>query len=592
VQVAAAFAPPPSRQGVWPAIIGAAVLFVLAGGAGLAWYSLSGKAAVQLPDQAQATAKEIEPAKPPETKPVAAQAPADIDVLPALAANEAKSPAVEPPPATSPTASPPADSAPAAPAAPTPAVPAPNVVEKSPPKLEPLEPAPAKKAVLAHALPPDEQKKVDAAIERGVRLLKAQQLPTGTWRKDGFHAIGYAALPALTLLECNVPAKDPVIQRSALVVRRYIHKVNDTYDLALALLFLDRLGDKSDRDLIRQIALRLVAAQTDAGGWHYECPILTRPEMAKLMLLLEQTRPAAAQMLSLPKNSKTDAPERKALPNGSSASSSTQRKPEADSSKTKNAAAKPKPPIRYESLSPNLQRLPIVNALAKPAKGNAARLTFLPMPDDNSNSQFAMLALWAARRHGVPTERTLALADKRYRSSQNGDGGWGYHLRSPTKSAMTGVGLLGLAVGHGSSDEGLRAAAQARQKRAAARDLLRDPAINDGLQAFAQYIGGSNDPALPRTNLYFLWTVERVAMLYNLPTIGNKDWYRWGVHILVPSQQPSGGWFLGGYPGADLPIDTSFALLFLKRSNLVEDLTRDLTFYLAITDPGSANKRK
>ena len=39
--------------------------------------------------------------------------------------------------------------------------------------------------------------------------------------------------------------------------------------------------------------------------------------------------------------------------------------------------------------------------------------------DDNSNSQFAMLALWAARRHDVPVEHALLLAEQRYRTSQH-----------------------------------------------------------------------------------------------------------------------------------------------------------------------------
>ena len=124
-------------------------------------------------------------------------------------------------------------------------------------------------------------------------------------------------------------------------------------------------------------------------------------------------------------------------------------------------------------------------------------------------------------------------------------------------------------------------------------DPFKDPAIQNGLAYLGKAVEAPSTERQPAlSDMYFLWTVERVAMLYNLPTIGNKDWYRWGVSILVPSQQPPGGWFLGGYPGADVPVDTSFALLFLKRSNLVQDLTRDLTFYLAITDPASAGKRK
>jgi hypothetical protein len=581
VQVAAPFAPPPTRRSVLPVATIAGLMLLLVGAAGVAWFFFADDASA-LPIEQQVKANTEGPLKnSPEPKLAVPATPALVASPPPPAKIEVKPSAAEPPPT------------------PAPAAPAPKpeaVVKLVPPaKLTPLEPPLEKKPAAARLLPKEEQKKVDAAIERGVRFLKAQQLRTGTWRPDGFHALGYAALPALTLLECNVPAKDPVVQRAASVVRRHAHLVNDTYDLALALLFLDRLGDKSDRALIQKIGLRLVAAQTEAGGWNYDCPILTKPEMAKLMLFLQQARPPAAQLLSLPAGA---ASEQKALPGAPSASSlgRSGTQPTKPKSVSKDSpAAKTKPALRLESLPANVRRLPIVNAIAKPKgmeKANARLMPFLPTRDDNSNSQFALLALWAARRHDVPTERTLALADKRYRTSQNADGGWGYQHRSPTKSAMTGVGLLGLALGHGASEEGLRAAAEGRNKAAAARKLLGDAAIHDGLEAFAQYVGGANDRAPLHANLYFLWTVERVAMLYNLPTIGNKDWYRWGVNILVPSQQPAGGWFLGGYPGADIPVDTSFALLFLKRSNLVQDLTRDLTFYLAITDPASSGKRK
>jgi hypothetical protein len=79
-------------------------------------------------------------------------------------------------------------------------------------------------------------------------------------------------------------------------------------------------------------------------------------------------------------------------------------------------------------------------------------------------------------------------------------------------------------------------------------------------------------------NLYFLWSVERVGVLYNLATIGTKDWYRWGAEILVANQQQAGHWDKGGYHGADPTIDTCLALLFLKRANLATDLGGRLPF--------------
>ena len=90
--------------------------------------------------------------------------------------------------------------------------------------------------------------------------------------------------------------------------------------------------------------------------------------------------------------------------------------------------------------------------------------------------------------------------------------------------------------------------------------------------------------SLAMQNLYFLWTVERVAMLYDLQTIGGKDWYGWGAQILVHHQAANGAWHNSHYPGANPPVNTCFALLFLRRSNLVQDLTNNLRLYSGIRD--------
>jgi hypothetical protein len=191
---------------------------------------------------------------------------------------------------------------------------------------------------------------------------------------------------------------------------------------------------------------------------------------------------------------------------------------------------------------------------------------------DNSNTQFAILALWAAGRHGVPTERSLKLMVHRYHTSQNADGSWGYRYKlggnAQGSPAMTAVGLLGLAVGHGLAGD----AGQAKQ--------VPDPRIVAGFVALTRHV---RVPAgrmrnLQQVNLYFLWSVERVGVLYDLPTIGNKDWYRWGAEILVANQQADGNWTGGGYHGANDAIDTCLALLFLKRANLAQDLTTKIPF--------------
>ncbi len=143
-------------------------------------------------------------------------------------------------------------------------------------------------------LPAAEQAEVNRAIDQGVLFLKATQLPGGTWAADGNHPAGLAALPGLTLLECGVPPNDPAVRRAAAYVRASVPKLDQTYELALGVLFLDRLGDPRDEKLIQGMALRLVAGQSVTGGWGYKCPILSTPQNKELLLILRQINPNPA----------------------------------------------------------------------------------------------------------------------------------------------------------------------------------------------------------------------------------------------------------------------------------------------------------
>jgi hypothetical protein len=166
---------------------------------------------------------------------------------------------------------------------------------------------------------------------------------------------------------------------------------------------------------------------------------------------------------------------------------------------------------------------------------------------------------------------------KRFQLSQNADGSWGYEYglgsgRGGT-GAMTCAGLLGLAVGHGLAHhpDG-RPRGKAGQKQ--------DPRILNGLVALSTNVGQPSGRMqnLPMANLYFLWSVERVGVLYDLPRIADKDWYRWGAEVLVANQTRLGNWEGGGYHGATPVLDTCLALLFLKRANLLSSLGQRLPF--------------
>src|SRR5262249_17660309 len=74
---------------------------------------------------------------------------------------------------------------------------------------------------------------------------------------------------------------------------------------------------------------------------------------------------------------------------------------------------------------------------------------------DNSNTQFAILALWLGRKTGGPVNYGLGRAECRFGQSQGGDGGWPYGMGGVNLpgAGMTCAGLLALAVGHGKSQE-------------------------------------------------------------------------------------------------------------------------------------------
>jgi hypothetical protein len=200
---------------------------------------------------------------------------------------------------------------------------------------------------------------------------------------------------------------------------------------------------------------------------------------------------------------------------------------------------------------------------------------------DNSNTQFALLALWAARRHGVPVGRTLRLAARRFERSQRPDGTWDYHYPAGGLGgagrgtrAMTAVGLLALALRDGV------------EGRPGPRRPDAERLVVAGLAALSREIDlptGQMERRVPLPGFFFLWSVERVGVLYGLPTLADRDWYRWGAEALVTNQTERGDWRLSAHPrdldpGGIACVRTAFALLFLKRSNLAPDLTAKLPF--------------
>jgi hypothetical protein len=399
------------------------------------------------------------------------------------------------------------------------------------------------------------------AIERGKNFLKRSQTNTGTWATEKTHVVGYAALPALTLLECGVPANDPGIQRAANFVRLSVpsKELTSTYEVSLALLFLDKLGNPKDKPYIETLAGRLIASQSPTGGWGYETQYLSAKDTDEIISYVRKLEPLPLNHLLAGRVVNMYNPFVKKDP-------------------VPGAELNPK---RTVKLPQRFLLLPCFTQfgtfpLVDPTAENSAKLAPFLKHTDNSTTQFALLALWAARRHNIPCTRTGALTFMRFHTCQNSDGSWGYEYKlggSAATATMISTGLLGMAVGHGIVKE---------MKLEDDPPVDEDPRILNGFKSLAAHIGVPKDKIknIEYPNLYFLWGLERVCMLYNIHTIGNRDWYHWGAEALVANQDPeAGSWFKkDNYPGAAPVIDTSFALMFLKRANLAKDLSAYLAF--------------
>jgi hypothetical protein len=459
-----------------------------------------------------------------------------------------------------------------------------------------------------------DQPKINAAIDKGVVYLKANQNANGSW--GAVYPIGHAAIGGLTLLESGVPANDPVVQRAASLVRNNVANLDQTYELALAILFLDRLGERRDRFTIQTLALRLAAGQTASGGWTYHCRVLNPTEMNQLFTFLQATKKPNVFDKNLLMARAEQPDDGKGLMGKDVAGLNDPVKEFGDRILIM-ATENPMSPNKLNSVPPPMKGTGAKGANQLPGKANPAamqpnglkqNLQTLPIlqqqstkkgqfklsgdRSDNSNTQFALLALWVAGRHDVPAGPAFLAAHQRFFGTQRTDGGWSYQPLSPKGStpSMTCVGLLGMAMGHGAQPEVIGVNPK-NAKEIIIKPAIQDPKVQIGVKALARAVGTPAPKArpFPMHNLYELWSIERVAMLYDLKAIDGKDWYGWGAQILLHNQRADGAWAVSQYHGQNPHLNTCLALLFLKRSNLASDLTRSLRLESASSEPLRAN---
>ena len=149
---------------------------------------------------------------------------------------------------------------------------------------------------------------------------------------------------------------DAAVKKVAAYIRQEVPEMDRVYDLSLSVIFLNKLAEPGDEPLIESLAVRLLASQENKGGWEYGAEQPNGAERTRLAKLILDTEECAARALS---------------------------------SKTRPRT----PPEMAKDIARQLQ---------------AARLPSKDFLGDNSNTQFAMMAVWVARRHGLPVQNCLS----------------------------------------------------------------------------------------------------------------------------------------------------------------------------------------
>ncbi len=421
-------------------------------------------------------------------------------------------------------------------------------------------------AVVPPPAPAATPKEIEDAIRRGVAWIKdryQRKADINSVNTPFSHALGATCLSGLALLEAGTPPDDPAVQSITQLVRTVSYAQTQTYQISLCLMYLDRLGDPADLPRIQILAVRLLAGQNpQTGGWGYSC-------------INQVTQQEVEFLKSIRMDDKKD------------------------------------------QLHPDIERY--AQSLL------VARQNQPVMGDDNSNTQFAVLALWLARKHGVPVDGALDLVERRFLATQTRTGGWPYNgpaagstnvVLPEGSPSMTCAGLLGLATGIARRQEMRAKAAEPKKeptppKKDAPDDPFFHPRLPDASQSAAakpkpQQAGkldardraaqfafaalgialrnylvpdgrGNWAVGMPKTggghgrgDFYFLWSLERVGIIYGIDKIGDIDWFDVGANTLVLTQSANGSWEGGGYQAE---VNTAFAILFLCRSNLARDLS-------------------
>ena len=183
---------------------------------------------------------------------------------------------------------------------------------------------------------------------------------------------------------------------------------------------------------------------------------------------------------------------------------------------------------------------------------------------DNSNSQMAVLGVWAGARRGLPVPAEYwQRVEKFWQGQQQFGGGWGYVARDQGKTktygSMSAAGLATLFICFDTlhREEFIRPTATSDPKP-----------IADGLKWLGDNFSADENPMLGANRYYYwLYTLGRAGLASGYRHFGGHDWYAQGAEELLAHQNVEGSWDYG----PERLAQTSMAMLFLAggRESLV-----------------------
>ena len=200
-------------------------------------------------------------------------------------------------------------------------------------------------------------------------------------------------------------------------------------------------------------------------------------------------------------------------------------------------------------------------------------------PGDLSITQYAILGMWMAKRHGVKIpDKAIENSLKVILRNQLPDGGWAYFGPSASNSpmqaggegggptcSMTTAGMSSLLFCLDALGE--KHKATRKYKEDVDEAMERGNAwLNEHMSYEYNYAPGGEDEFSRQWDLYYYYTIERLGSISEQKELGGKDWYKAGAEFLVKSQLPNGGWAPSSNPENAQPNGTAFALLFLMRA--------------------------